>query len=269
MFHIASGNSTITACDNAVICSRYGCPTPTPTPTSTPEDCELERTPTVGDFEVPLSPEFPGPYCCSDIEAAICIGGGGIWDPSTCTCISPIVVDVLGNGFDLTSAQGGVWFDIVNDGVGRQVAWTSAGSDDAWLALDRNGNGRIDKGKELFGSSTPQPALQEGETKNGFRALAVFDRINRGGNGDGRISPQDAVYNSLKLWQDTNHNGISEPNELHGISELGLRVIDLQYEETRRVDANGNWFRFRSRVRDAQNAQLGRWAWDVFLQVEH
>lgn len=168
----------------------------------------------------------------------------------------------------MTNAQNGVLFDIANEGAPRQVSWTAANSDDAWLALDRNGSGTIDNGRELFGSSAPQPFLQDSEIKNGFRALSVYDQIDRGGNGDGKISSQDAVYSDLKLWQDANHNGISEASELHSISDLGLKAIDLDYTETRRQDQNGNWFRFRSKVRDSRDAQLGRWAWDVFLQVQ-
>jgi hypothetical protein len=198
----------------------------------------------------------------------MCQFNGGIWLENYCTCVSPIVIDVLGNGFNLTNAQDGVMFDIANTGSPMQVSWTSAGSDDAWLALDRNENGRIDKGRELFGSSSPQPRLEPGEFKNGFRALAVFDRVGRGGNNDGRISPQDDIYEQLRLWQDTNHNGISEPAELFGLRSLGLRSIDLEYTEHRRQDEHGNWFRFRSRVRDFSDAQMGRWAWDVFLDVQ-
>jgi len=113
-------------------------------------------------------------------------------------------------------------------------------------------------------SVSPQPFLQVGDRKNGFRALAVFDQFELGGNGDGRINRRDAIFDFLQLWQDANHNGISEPNELFSLPDLGLRVIDLDYEERRRHDEHGNWFRYRSRVRDAQDAQLGRWAWDVF-----
>ncbi len=210
---------------------------------------------------------LPEPGCCDASERIACELSGAVWDTFTCTCISPIVIDVAGNGFNLTNAKNGVLFDILNHGTLKQVSWTAANSDDAWLALDRNGNGRIDRGRELFGSSTPQPALQPGESKNGFRALAVYDRIQRGGNGDGKINQQDGIFQDLKLWQDANHNGISEPAELHGISELGLRVIELDYTETRRQDENGNWFRYRARVRDTQGSQIGRWAWDVFLDV--
>ncbi|MFN0277739.1 MAG: hypothetical protein ACKVRN_03960 [Pyrinomonadaceae bacterium] len=145
-------------------------------------------------------------------------------------------------------------FDIAREGAPRQTAWTSASSDDAWLVLDRSGNGLIDHGRELFGSYSPQPYLLPGEDKNGFRALAMFDQFDAGGNGDGKINRRDYIFDFLQLWQDVNHNGISEQNELHSVTDLGLRVIDLDYEERRRYDAHGNWFRYRSRVRDAQDA---------------
>jgi hypothetical protein len=181
---------------------------------------------------------------------------------------SPIVIDVLGNGFNLTNAPNGVRFDLNRDGTKEQLSWTSVNSDDAWLVLDRNENGTIDNGKELFGNNSPQPAPTAGEERNGFRALAVFDKPSRGGNNDGRISPQDAVFDSLRLWQDTNHNGISEASELKALDELGLRKIDLDYQRSNRVDQFGNKFKYRARVRDANDAQLGRWAWDVYLVVE-
>lgn len=212
--------------------------------------------------------QYQDPYCCNSEEASQCTLNGGEWDDATCTCVSPIIVDVLGNGFDLTDAAGGVLFDILNQGVQRQVSWTAPASDDAFLALDRNNNGLIDKGKELFGSSTPQPRLSPGETKNGFRALAVYDNYGRGGNNDGKISRLDSVYDKLLLWQDVNHNGVSDGGELFHLEEIGLKSIDLDYTEHRRHDDHGNWFRFRSKVRDTQDAQLGRWAWDVFLQVQ-
>ena len=137
--------------------------------------------------------------CCSGDDRLACYSGGGYWDETTCSCYSPIIIDTTGNGFDLTNAVNGVLFDLMNDGIKERLSWTAANTDDAFLVLDRNQNGVIDNGRELFGSSTLQPVLQEGETKHGFRALAIYDKSDRGGNNDNQIDSNDAVFSKLKL----------------------------------------------------------------------
>jgi len=182
----------------------------------------------------------------------------GVWE-----CDSPIVIDWKGEGFHLTSAADGVYFDFSGKGQFQKVAWTDPSYSNAWFALDRNGDGKISDGTELFGNVTPQPPSDH---PNGYLALAEYDKPENGGNNNGLIDPGDTIYPKLLLWIDSNHNGISEPQELHHLNELGIGKIDLQYQEKDVTDQYGNIFRYRARVWDLRGYHGSRWTWDVFVQ---
>ena len=202
-----------------------------------------------------------GGQCDPEWEVADCGFNGS--DP-LCGCETPIIISVRGNRLDLTDAANGVEFDLNADGIAERLSWTEAGGDDAFLVLDRNANGFIDNGAELFGNYTPQPALPY---PNGFKALAVYDDPAEGGNGDGKISLLDAVFGDLRLWLDLNHDGVSQPNELRLVSRTPIRAFNLEYRRSRRQDEHGNLFRFIAVVemKNRPNTPRRKFAVDVFL----
>jgi hypothetical protein len=190
---------------------------------------------------------------CSGCVYGYCIDG-------QCTD-TPIIIDTTGAGFSLTAPQDGAWFNLSDSGP-NLYSWTEPGSTNAFLVLDRNGNGAIDNGSELFGDQTDQPGTIN---RNGFAALALFDDPINGGNGDGLITKEDQIYSKLRLWRDLNHDGVSQPNELFTLEELGIESISLSYQELRRKDRYGNEFRYRARVGIKNAPNSDRWAYDVIL----
>lgn len=207
-------------------------------------------------------------------------GGGGSGDPcADCAyeCLDffgmyecedygdPVLIDLSGDGFLMTSAQNGVAFDFFGTGKSVRISWTAPTVRNGWLALDRNGNGKIDNGQELFGNATFQPGAAA--QRLGFKALAIYDTPQFGGNGDGVISGKDFIFSKLRVWVDMNHNGLTEPGELITLQQAGIQSISLDYHDAHYTDAEGNQFRYRARVSftDQKLNAKDHWAYDVIL----
>jgi hypothetical protein len=158
----------------------------------------------------------------------------------------PIVLDLGENGFHLSSPSDPVSFDIDADGVSDHIAWTGRGEDDAFLCLDRNHNGKIDDGSELFGYATP---LRSGEPAQiGYHALAEFDDPVAGGNGNGKIDAGDRAFHDLCVWVDRNHDGVSQADELYTLDQVGIVALGYSYKTIRLMDGYGNLFRYVSQA---------------------
>jgi hypothetical protein len=170
---------------------------------------------------------------------------------------SPIIIDLGGHGIRMSSLADGVIFDLNGYGDFRQMAWP-VGSDNGWLAVDRNHNGRIDGGWELFGTTT---RLNTGAfAQNGYEALAEFDE-----NHDGIVDTSDPRFRELVIWRDVNRNGESEAGELVPLSSVGIEAISLDVREAARTDRWGNRFTLRSKVTFRMPPE--RFSYDVFPLV--
>jgi Ca2+-binding RTX toxin-like protein len=151
--------------------------------------------------------------------------------------VDPLVLDLDGDGIETVGANGKVVFDHEGNAVREGTGWISA--DDGILVLDRNGNGTIDDGSELFGDHTPGAELAPGQSSihsAGLRALSTLDL-----NGDGKVDASDEAFASLQVWRDLNQDGVSQAGELFTLSELGIRSITVEATDRRNVAlGNGN-----------------------------
>lgn len=153
----------------------------------------------------------------------------------------PLVLDLNGNGvFDTTSAQDGALFDITGDGLLEQAATTANG--DGFLALDRNGNGQIDSGLELFGD-------QHGAA-NGFEELRRYD-----GNFDGKIDLRDSIFPQLQVYNDINRNGRTDVGELKTLRELQIAALLIDPAKINEQTAGGEAILGSSFVRNDGTSQ--------------
>ena len=195
--------------------------------------------------------EYPSNDGCASGYSYQTVNGG----PCCMSTSSPIIIDVDGTGFQLTSAEDGVDFDFFADNHPIRIAWTAAGSSNAFLVRDLNRNHKITTGKELFGNLTPQPPSDD---PNGFRALAQFDLDH-----EGWVEEDEAEKGHIQLWNDANHNGVTDFGELHNLRQAGIKRISVRYREDRRVDQYGNEFRYEAAIDDLSNDHR---VYDVILQ---
>ncbi|MDO4719807.1 MAG: calcium-binding protein [Peptostreptococcaceae bacterium] len=143
----------------------------------------------------------------------------------------PLLLDLDGDGVETISVDEGIHFDFGNDGFAEKSGWLSP--DDGFLVMDRDGNGSIDSGEELFGDRT---LLADGRySASGYEALAELDT-----NKDGRVDAKDADFAKLQIWRDLNRDGRSTKNELFHLSDYQIEAIRTESQEVGQSDEKGN-----------------------------
>ena len=164
----------------------------------------------------------------------------------------PLALDLDGNGIRTVAANqfSGSLFDHDGDGIRTASGWV--GKEDGLLVYDRNGDGIINNGSELFGDAT---RLKNGGTaEHGFAALADLDD-----NGDGKIDAADKAFSSLRVWRDLNQDGISQEGELLTLEQAKVRSLSTSFRNTNRSLGNGNTLAQEGNytTTDGQTRQMG------------
>ncbi|MGH8488357.1 MAG: calcium-binding protein [Gammaproteobacteria bacterium] len=173
------------------------------------------------------------------------------------TTRSPIILDLDGDGVETTNVEAGAYFDHDSNGFAERSAWVSR--DDGLLVLDRDGNGTIDSGAELFGNET---VLADGsKASNGFEALRELDS-----NQDGKVDANDAAFANLKVWKDADGDGYTAQGELVTLAEVGIESISVGYTNSTFVDAQGNEHKQAGTY--ARNDGTSAMAADVWFQSD-
>lgn len=211
--------------------------------------------------------------------------------------VSPVVISTKHGEFKFSNPDMHcVTFDLRADGKPDCYSWPTPNSGVGFLVLDRDGDGVIENGAELFGDHTPQINHPNPNNPNGFLALAEYDLPQFGGNGDTVIDDQDNVWPHLKIWidehcyEDPGRVCVSRKSELHDLKEFGIESIDLEYGPGNKTDRWGNDFRFSTNLNadkddpatdnlehlppghkhryHYQRSKDGRKAYDVFLVMK-
>lgn len=160
--------------------------------------------------------------------------------PSAAThpCNSPLVLDLNADGIHTADLFYPVQFDINGDGDLDTIGWTDWMTEEGFLALDLNQNGKIDNGSELFGNSMVLPT---GVTaQHGFEALALYDLPEFGGDADGAVTSRDLIWPFLRVWVDANHDGVSQPREIRSAGHYRIERLELNYIAVNELDGNVN-----------------------------
>jgi len=150
----------------------------------------------------------------------------------------PLTLDLDGDGLETTGTGllNPIYFDHNGDGIKTSTGWVK--SDDAFLVWDRNNDGIIDSGRELFGDSTIK---SNGQTAiDGFDALADLDRLDNGGNNDGVVNASDVHFNNLRIWRDLNQDGVSQSDELFTLDSQHIIGLNVDSTEHSQILQNGN-----------------------------
>ena len=175
-------------------------------------------------------------------------------DAKNASC--PIILDLNGDGIKTTGIASWRYFDHDQSGFAEMTAW--ADKNDGILALDLNGNGKIDDGREIFGNNTflPDGTL----APHGYAALSQYDS-----NHDGKIDGHDEIWEKLRVWRDKNEDAKTGKNELHTLDELGIAAINLNAEEVSETDEAGNRVTHRATVTKTDGTTMA--SADVWFNV--
>ena len=162
----------------------------------------------------------------------------------------PLIIDLGQDGFHMRSNRF-IHYDYDGQGIPTITQWVAPNGNEAFIFLDLNHNGLVDNGTELFGDTmlmlgTGQAAM------HGFEALAQYNNAVNGGNDDNNINYADAIWPHLKLWLDSDANGISTPDEIMSLYEANVSSISLQTKQSHRRDSNGNLFPFWSWAKNTE-----------------
>jgi hypothetical protein len=156
--------------------------------------------------------------------------------------VNAILIDTDGSGFHLTPAADGLHWDFYANHHPIHLAWTAPRSTTGWLVMPDK-NERITSARQMFSNLAPQGEIRDGEL-NGFSALVTYDT-----NGDGVIDAKDNPWwAKLRIWIDSNHDGVSQLAELHTLDEVGITSTSLNCTESLLIDAFGNEFRLKGRI---------------------